>query len=108
MRILTRYVLREYVVPLLYCFGGFVSIYVLFELFGSFSRLADAKLPLATVVEYFCAYLSPFFEWLAPAALMLAVVFSLYRTIRRKKDAAAFVMLYSPETLYAARGTPGN
>ena len=71
MRIITRYVLREYLIPLGYCLCGFVSIYVLFELFGSFSRLADAKLPAKTVVEYFCAYLAPYFEWLAPAALML-------------------------------------
>ena len=85
MRILTRYVLREYVVPLLYCFGGFASIYVLFELFGSFSRLADAKLPLATVVEYFCAYLSPFFEWLAPAALMLAALYTMWSFCRHSE-----------------------
>ena len=29
MRILTRYVLREFVIPLFYCLAGFVSIYVL-------------------------------------------------------------------------------
>jgi len=85
MRILTRYVLREYVVPLAYCFGGFVSIYVLFELFGSFSRLSEAGLPFLTVVEYFCAYLSPFFEWLAPAALMLAALYTMWSFCRHSE-----------------------
>ena len=55
MRILFRYVLREFLVPLCYSLIGFVSIYVLFELFGSFSRIAEAKLPFGTVVAYFAA-----------------------------------------------------
>ena len=85
MRILTRYILREYVVPLGYCLCGFASIYVLFELFGSFSRIADADLPLSTAVEYFCAYLSPFFEWLAPAALMLAALYTMWQFCRHSE-----------------------
>ena len=32
MKILTRYVLREFCVPLFYCLTGFVSIYLLFEI----------------------------------------------------------------------------
>ena len=85
MRILTRYVLREYLIPLGYCFSGFVSIYVLFELFGSFSRLAEAKLPVKTIVVYFCAYLAPYFEWLAPAALMLAALYTMWSFCRHSE-----------------------
>lgn len=78
MRILTRYVFREFLVPLLYCMCGFVSIYVLFELSGSFSRIAEAKPPAAVVVNYFCGYLAPFFQYLAPAALMLATLYTMW------------------------------
>ena len=85
MRILTRYVLREYLIPLGYCLCGFISIYVLFELFGSFSRLLEAKLPLGTAVEYFCAYLAPYFEWLAPAALMLAALYTMWNFCRHSE-----------------------
>ena len=85
MRILTRYILKEYVIPLCYCLAGFISIYVLFELFGSFSRLAEADLPLLTIVEYFCAYLAPFFEWLAPAALMLSALYTMWSFCRHSE-----------------------
>ena len=85
MRILTRYVLREYLIPLGYCLTGFVSIYVLFELFGSFSRLAESGLPIPVVVEYFCAYLAPYFEWLAPAALMLATLYTMWSFCRHSE-----------------------
>jgi len=88
MRILTRYVLREYVVPLGYCLGGFLSIYVLFELFGSFSRLARAQLPFWVAVKYFCAYLAPYFEWLAPAALMLAALYTMWSFCRHSEIVA--------------------
>ena len=43
MRILFRYVFREFCVPLAYCLAGFMSIYVLFELFGIFNRILEAK-----------------------------------------------------------------
>lgn len=85
MRILTRYVLREYAIPLCYCLAGFISIYVLFELFGSFARLAESDLPSMTIVEYFCAYLAPFFEWLAPAALMLAALYTMWNFCRHSE-----------------------
>ena len=88
MRILTRYVFREFLVPLFYCLCGFVSIYVLFELSGSFSRIADAKPPALTVVKYFCGYLAPFFQYLAPAALMLATLYTMWTFCRHSEIVA--------------------
>ena len=88
MRILFRYVLREFLVPLCYSLIGFVSIYVLFELFGSFSRIAEAKLPFGTVVAYFAAYLSPYFQYLAPATLMLATLYTMWNFCRHSEITA--------------------
>ena len=88
MKLLTKYVLREFLVPLGYCLAGFVSIYVLFELFGSFSRLVEAKLPFATVVQYFCGYLAPFFHYLAPAAMMLATLYTMWSFCRHSEIVA--------------------
>ena len=85
MRILFRYVLREFLLPLGYCLGGFVAIYVLFELFGSFARLADSHLPFGVIVSYFCGYLAPHFEWLAPAALMLATLYTMWGFCRHSE-----------------------
>ena len=85
MRILTRYVFREFLVPLFYCLCGFISIYVLFELSGSFSRIADAKPPALIIVKYFCGYLAPFFQYLAPAALMLATLYTMWTFCRHSE-----------------------
>jgi len=89
-------------VPLTYCLSGFISIYVLFELFGSWTRLSRAHLPFWTTVRYFCAYLSPYFEWLAPAALMLAALYTMWSFCRHSEIIAmrangiGFLTIVSP------------
>ena len=88
MRILTRYVLREFLVPLFYCLTGFISIYVLFDLFGSFSRMAAAKLPAKTAALYFCGYLAPYFHYIVPAALMLATLYTMWSFCRHSEIVA--------------------
>ena len=77
MKLLTRYVLREFCVPLFYCLTGFVSIYLLFELFGSFSRLSAARPGWGKACAYLAGYLAPYVMWMAPACLMLATLFFL-------------------------------
>lgn len=85
MRILTRYVFREFCIPLAYCLTGFLSIYLLFELFGSFSRLLAAKPGFGRTVEYFAGYLAPYFEWIAPACLMLATLYTMWSFCRHSE-----------------------
>ena len=88
MKTIQRYVLREFIVPLFYCLTGFVSIYVLFELFGSFSRMADAHVGPVVALGYLCCYLAPYFHYLAPAALMLATLYALWTMCRHSEIVA--------------------
>ena len=88
MRILTRYVLREFLVPFFYCLTGFVSIYVLFDLFGSFSRMRDAHISAADAFAYFCGYLAPYFHYIVPAALMLATLYTMWSFCRHSEITA--------------------
>ena len=85
MRILFRYVFREFCVPLAYCLTGFLSVYVLFELFGVFSRMMEAKPGWTKTVLYFAGYLSPYIEWLVPACLMLAALYTMWSFCRHSE-----------------------
>ena len=85
MKILSRYVLREFLIPLAYCLIGFLMIYVLFDLFGSFSRMAAAKISFGTALLYFCGYLAPYFHYIVPAALMLATLYTLWTFCRHSE-----------------------
>ena len=71
--------------PLFYCFTGFISIYVLFELFNSFSRLSASNAPFGKIALYFAGYLAPYFEWLAPACLMLAALYTMWNFCRHSE-----------------------
>ena len=88
MKILTRYILREFCVPLFYCLTGFVSIYLLFELFGSFSRLMAAKPGVPAIAAYLAGYFAPYFQWMAPACLMLATLYTMWRFCRHSEIVA--------------------
>lgn len=88
MKILTRYILREFCVPLFYCLTGFVSIYLLFELFGSFSRLMAAKPGVPAAAAYLAGYFAPYFQWMAPACLMLATLYTMWRFCRHSEIVA--------------------
>jgi len=88
MRILTRYVLREFLVPFTYCIVGFLGIYMLFELFDTFNRMIESKPPLLTVLSFFAGYVSPYLEWLIPAALMLAVLYTMWNFCRHSEITA--------------------
>ncbi|HOE60915.1 MAG TPA: LptF/LptG family permease [Kiritimatiellia bacterium] len=88
MRILSRYVLREFLVPLFYCLAGFLGIYVLFELFDSFNRLMEARPPFLEVVAFFAGYVSPYLEWLFPAALLLGTLYTMWNFCRHSEITA--------------------
>ena len=88
MRILTRYVLREFLIPFVYCLTGFLSIYVLFDLFGSFSRMMNAHISFGDAALYFCAYLAPYFHYIVPAALMLATLYTMWSFCRHSEIVA--------------------
>ena len=85
MKILSRYVLREFLIPLFYCMVGFLSIYVLFDLFASFSRIVEAKVSFDAVAMYFCGYLAPYFHYIVPAALMLATLYTMWSFCRHSE-----------------------
>ena len=88
MRILTRYVLREFLVPLTYCLVGFLGIYVLFELFDSFNRIMESRPPFFTVLAFFAGYISPYLEWLIPAALLLGTLYTMWNFCRHSEITA--------------------
>lgn len=108
MRILTRYVLREFLVPLTYCLVGFLGIYVLFELFDTFNRMLETKPSVMTVLAFFAGYISPYLEWLIPAALLLGVLYTMWTFCRHSEVTAmrangiGFLVIVQPMLAVAA------
>jgi len=88
MSILFRYVLKEFLVPLFYCLTGFLGIYIIFELFNSSNRIIENKPSFLQVAGFFMGYISPYLQWIIPAALLLATLYTLWNLCRHSEITA--------------------
>ncbi len=88
MKIVFKHLLREYLPPLLYCVLGFSLIFLLCDLFGRFGRVMKAELPIHMVALFFAARMSPSLEYLIPAALLFATLYTLWQLGRNNEITA--------------------
>lgn len=91
MRIITRYVLREYLIPLGYCLAAFSLIYLIYDLFDRFTDLLEAKVSLMQVFLFYAHYLFavngfvPFIVMIMPIALLLSELYTLVTLARHNE-----------------------
>lgn len=77
MRLLDRYLLREFLIPLGFCLGGFLILWIAFDLFGQLQWLQQQGLSILEITKYY-AFKSPGFLILVlPVALLLAMLYTL-------------------------------
>lgn len=82
MRLLDRYVLKNFLVPFLYCFLGFVAIWLVFELNDDGRDFLEAKVPVAKVVSFYITQLPQIVVVSLPVGILLALLFCLSRMSR--------------------------
>jgi lipopolysaccharide export system permease protein len=77
MRLLDRYLLRELLVPLGYCLGGFLVFWISFDLLTQLEVFQQHKLHGSDVVEYYFVKAPEFLMVVLPIALLLALLYAL-------------------------------
>ena len=82
MRLLDRYVIRNFVQAYFYCIAGFISIWLIFDISDNISTLLDERISLALAVRYYLTQVPQVFIILLPVALLLALLFALGRMSR--------------------------
>ncbi len=85
MRILDRYLLKEYVTAVLFCFTAFCLIYIVLDLFYYLSRFLDANTPPTIIAYYYLLWVLPFLEYLFPASLLFGALYTLWRMARKNE-----------------------
>src|SRR3954466_12148532 len=89
MRLLDRFLLRELVIPLSYCLGGFLMFWITFQLFqedmAKFHRL---HLLGSDIVEYYLVLLPEMLVTTFPFALLLALLYALTNHARHHEITA--------------------
>lgn len=88
MRLITRYLLREFLGPLSACLLAFNGIFILFDLFDHVSRFFESGLPWFGILKYYASLVSSFSHWFVPASLMLATLYTMWRLSRNSEITA--------------------
>ena len=82
MRLLDRYVIRNFLQVYLYCIAGFISIWLIFDISDNISIFIDQHVPLSLVLRYYGTQIPQVFIILLPVSLLLSLLFALGRMSR--------------------------
>jgi lipopolysaccharide export system permease protein len=82
VRLLDRYVIRNFVQAYFYCIAGFISIWLIFDISDNISTLLDERVGLSLAAQYYATQVPQVFIILLPVSLLLALLFSLGRMSR--------------------------
>src|SRR5437773_5152495 len=82
MRLLDRYVIRNFLQVYIYCIAGFLSIWLIFDVSDNISTFIDEHFGFALTVKYYATQVPEVFIILLPVSLLLALLFSLGRMSR--------------------------
>ena len=82
MRLLDRYILRNFLQPYAYCIIGFLSIWLIFDLSDNSSQIFDQRTSLPAVAGFYAGQIPQVLVILLPVSLLLALLFSLGRMSR--------------------------
>lgn len=80
-----KYLLRRYLAPMIYCLAAFSMVYVVYDLFDHLAKFIEVKTPLILVIRYYLCLLLPTLEYIVPASLLLATLYTLWRLTRNNE-----------------------
>jgi lipopolysaccharide export system permease protein len=82
LRLLDRYIVRNFLQPYVYCILGFLSIWLIFDISDNSSTIFDERAPFLLVAKFYWTQIPQVLVILLPVSLLLALLFSLGRMSR--------------------------
>ena len=82
MKLLDRYVVRNFLQVYVYCIAGFISIWLIFDISDNISTFLDENIGLKVAIHYYLTQLPEVLIILLPVALLLSLLFTLGRMSR--------------------------
>jgi len=80
--VLERYTLRTFMHPLVFCFVSFFTLWIIMDLLDNLKDFQESKSTLLWVISFYLGMIPFVFTQILPAALLLAVLYSLTRMSR--------------------------
>jgi lipopolysaccharide export system permease protein len=88
VRILTRYLLREFLVPWIYCFDAFALLWIVMNLFDNLPDFIQHNARVGQVARYYLVVFPEAFVLIMPISLLLGLLFCL-STLARHNELTA-------------------
>lgn len=82
MKLLDRYVIRNFLQAYVYCITGFISIWLIFDISDNISTFIDEHLGFTRTAHYYFTQIPQILVILLPVSLLLALLFCLGRMSR--------------------------
>jgi len=85
MKIIDRYLLKNYLMMVIYCMGAFGMMFIILDLFNSLGSFIEANVPFHLMIRYYFGILMPALEYISPASLFLATLYTLWHFSRNNE-----------------------
>lgn len=85
MKIIGRYLLKTYLLTVVYCFVGFSMMFIVIDLFSAVSKLLESKASTLDIALYYLCILVPSIEYIMPASLLLATLYTLWNLTKNNE-----------------------
>jgi lipopolysaccharide export system permease protein len=88
MKILDRYLVKNFLMSLAYCMFLFMFLYVVVDIFGSLDEILRNKVPVLILLEYYASFFPVIFVQTLPISSLLAVVY-VFSTLNKNNELTA-------------------
>jgi len=85
MRLIDRYLIREWLFPFVYCLIGFMVLWIAFDLIAELDEFAKAKLSAGEIARYYWITLPEHFFVVVPVALLLSLMYAINQHSRHNE-----------------------
>ena len=85
MRLIDRYLIREWLFPFVYCLVGFMVLWIAFDLIAELDEFAEAKLSAGEIAQYYWITLPEHFFVVAPVSLLLSLMYAINQHARQNE-----------------------
>jgi lipopolysaccharide export system permease protein len=82
MRLIDRYILRNYILSVTYCLLAFCMVFVINDLFAHLAKFIESKATATLLLRYYIFVVALTLEYLLPASLLLATLYTLWQFTR--------------------------
>lgn len=79
MKLIDKYILRHFCVPLGYCLAAFYMLFVVYDLFEHLGDFIDTRTPLLGIAQYYLYLFPATLVFILPIAVLLGLLYGLWQ-----------------------------